>query len=338
MSIASITPFDTSSVLPLDVPSISVQCVNNLCSYVLRPGVCEKLSDAEWQSLTPRVIEVFKNYLAGNEFIDETMPLIDDDRPPRQCDAVTKRLFAKVATDFRDVVESMGGNPNQISVKNTFFRGGNVKNAFISPPYDLSISPALVYALYGWEESPRARQMALGILAHESAHRILKHSERGIARVIKASGISVSKEESKNISLMIQKVANILGTFKSQDDQARFLSRFRELVKNAVLNSNDEKEADLLTMRNPFYARGLRDSIFKELNDCRQIEKRLETLYGSGLSLACDVGVAPHPARSSRIKYLTDALCDEYPKENRDICRDSAVRNWNNGTCAVFDV
>ena len=53
--------------------------------------------------------------------------------------------------------------------------------------------------------------MALGILAHETAHRILKHEERKLVETVKMLEIPVSKEEIENIlSGEVRKVQGII--------------------------------------------------------------------------------------------------------------------------------
>lgn len=214
---------------------------------------------------------------------------------PRKCEEITSKLFAQVYQDFRNVVETMGGNSSQIAMNHEFLPANDWMNAYSYPRHTLKVSRSLLHALNGCD-TPFKRRIGLGILAHEAAHCILKHVEWMVVEIARTLGISALKEE----------IENLLSGEEPFGQQAeRLLLRGNRSLfdpeKFNELRRSNEKEADLLTMRVPLYARGLRDGFCSE-------------------PFVYEDGGPDYPVPYVRCTYMTDALCDKYPEENQDIC------------------
>ncbi len=169
-------------------------------------------------------------------------------------------------------------------------------------------------------------QSALGLMAHEVAHRILKHNEQTIAFLLESQGIPV-----KSLDDLVEVLS---GTPETQSAKRLFIDYHNwasgetpesvEKLINSVNQKisefyrNQEKEADLLTMRDSYLARGLRDYFVRIIENC---EKNPE--FHCSVSYVDD---EKHPSTVSRIHYMTRALCQEYPEENSDICPDTDSR------------
>ncbi len=83
----------------------------------------------------------------------------------------------------------------------------------------------------------------------------------------------------------------------------------------------EEVKADLLSLRHPILARGLRDS-FQHM-----LEGQQRAIESCKLRSSADKCIrlyskkeGYHPSHVERVQYLTEALCVQYPKENPDIC------------------
>ncbi len=85
---------------------------------------------------------------------------------------------------------------------------------------------------------------------------------------------------------------------------------------------DDERRADLHTLRDPALARGLRDYLFRHITNCKANHKDCSVLEKDSPS---------HPSVTNRVTYLTQALCKNYPEENRDLCPDARLPR--NATC-----
>jgi hypothetical protein len=182
-------------------------------------------------------------------------------------------------------------------------------------------------------------QSALGVMAHELAHRILKHHERINAFLLESQGIPV-----KSLDDLIEVLSgNIPKTHSGKSlfiDFHNWASRQTpesiDQLKNSLSQNNPEfyrnieREADLLTMRDSYLARGLRDHFVKVIEDCEKtLKPHCNISYVDGKK---------HPSTVSRIHYMTRALCNEYPEENKDICPDRNVAYRSNATCPVVDL
>ncbi len=109
----------------------------------------------------------------------------------------------------------------------------------------------------------------------------------------------------------------------------------RDAVRGEIANEkfdkisrNLEAEADLITTTVPKYGRGLRDSFVKLLETC-----------GQEGSMPCSAHYRQqfgYPSTIQRIEYLTQSLCAQYPKKNRDICPLSLRKSLKNATCPIF--
>lgn len=243
------------------------------------------------------------------------VPPIDNLDPfSPKCEEVTSKLFAQVYQDFRTVVENMGGNVSQITINHELEESSDSMFAKILRPCVLSINSMFLSKLNGCG-TPSERRMALGGLAHEIAHRILKHTEKVLNAFSRMFQIPISKKESETIASdeepldpLAKRMANEYLANKQNDPV--YQHSYEKFIE---LQRSQEVEADLLTITVPMYARGMRDLLCTELI----------TQVNSGMDLASITSNAPsdiHPTYFDRCKYMTDALCYRYPRRNRDIC------------------
>ncbi len=218
----------------------------------------------------------------------------------------------------------------------------------------LFIGQEWAFVLNGWSND-FAEQAARGFMAHEVAHSILKHTEREIAFGLKLQGISVEslndvreflyaaveshfKEPPKTESAkrLYFRVLDFMNNYIGDSEEHKFYRMLKGLRRSIIQKipefyRNKEKEADLLTLRDPYLARGLRDYLTRVIEKC----KKHPEFKCSDHSM----DTVTHPSRVSRIEYITRALCVEYPKENSDICPgDARLRSRANSTCPVADL
>ncbi len=156
--------FETQFVKPAHLSPVPLY--RGLCQdsgqgrvYCIRPGICDHLSDSEWESLP--IDPTFR------DFKDAIDGLVD-------CKAVTEKLEPQLTKDFRRVVAKMGHPyPDAFSVK--------ITNKVFGPEIDdnntLSIPSSDAYSWWDIESSPFRKEIR-GSFAHEAAHRILKHHEK----------------------------------------------------------------------------------------------------------------------------------------------------------------
>lgn len=133
------------------------------------------------------------------------------------------------------------------------------------------------FNLIGWN-SPEKKQQASGAVAHEIGHGIKEHSQK-------------------------IRIYNILND--PDNDQ------WKEYRK--ILEKEQEKEADFLTLKVPYYARGLRDYFKADIENCINSNKIANCIY---LFQDSDT----HPSHLTRMYYLSKALCEQHPELNQDIC------------------
>lgn len=76
---------------------------------------------------------------------------------------------------------------------------------------------------------------------------------------------------------------------------------------------NQEKEADLFTLKVPHFARGLLDDMKITIEICSKLgeDENCREVYQDSDT---------HPSELKRADYLTKALCEQYPQFNQDIC------------------
>lgn len=222
-----------------------------------------------------------------------------------KCAAPTPEMFAQVSQDFCNVVKNMGGNSSQVIV-NPELKSKNTETMYadILRPYTLTISPSVLYKLNGCGASSE-RRMALGLLAHEAAHRILKHAEKLLIEFSKIFQVPLSKKEMEILASdegpldHLEKRMNSEYRNKAPNNLTYY---FDQYLKYLELERSQEREADLLTMKVSLYARGLRDFF------CKQPSEKPSEVFPH------------HPSKAIRCQYMTDALCNRHPDDNEDIC------------------
>jgi hypothetical protein len=249
----------------------------------------------------------------------------------------------------------MGGRAWTLSVvlddiKNSLGENKDFADDVIDNNDVLTPSWTTLFVLNGWDNR-YSRQSVLGVLAHEVAHRILRHNEQRVAWGLQAAGVPVesledieevlqtlkSQEEKLSQKELVQRLfqstkrANLTDIIsiekklsKKESVQRLFQSMkkanltdiisIRERLESTVTQHlpdlrEQEFEADLFTLRIPEYARGLRDGFVQLLNHCR---KKMPCRH--------DEDGLTHPAMSRRIDRLTNAICETYPEQNRDLC------------------
>jgi hypothetical protein len=288
-----------------------------------------------WKSLTPIEIQKFKDYFGDLLPMDQRLKDHLFLKPSELINQVAKRIGSSdlgefSITDFHDHLEGMS-----VSVDN-----------------QVKIGKEIAYALNGWSHTLSPQEI-LGGFAHEVGHRIAKYQERQCRGALALQGIPVeSLEDAKEFLLVIHKGSE---EFLTRQSAKRLYASFINNEEIAVLSKNErrgnmftmmdlfillacnrnpeylrneERVADLYTMRDPVLGRGLRDFFLRRLDRCKNIE-----------SYPCpddDIYyMKSHPPTSERIRYLTDALCDAYPKENSDICSNYRP-NATTTTCPSF--
>ncbi len=288
-------------------------------------NVCNNISNEEFMSLTPAEIQAFKTYMRYFK-----------------CKAVTDRLFSATENDLRIVAEQMGAlNFAKFNVDrdNVIYDSVSLFNPAHSSYDKCSIAPlwidnesvlhiggSYIYSLQNWD-GPYSRKEALGILAHEVAHRALLHAERSIVRALLTKQIFVESPEDvsellnalksgsypqkESVNQLLKDVSYFMKQTLARDFPPNiadtvFLSLVRPKDSFEQSRSN-EIEADLYTLKDPILGRGLRDSFQRQIincPNCYHLRTDSET----------------HPSMMSRVALLTENICRMYKEQNKDIC------------------
>ena len=96
--------------------------------------------------------------------------------------------------------------------------------------------------------------------------------------------------------------------------------------EHPTFQREQEKEADLLTLKDPYLARGLRESFYNGMERHAAECQNKPSMDPAAVYKDSDT----HPSHEARVDYLTDALCREFPQSHQDLC--SQPRN---GTCPL---
>lgn len=300
-------------------------------SYSTRYDLCAGLKEGDWEALTDREKGDLKHYYS----------LVD-------CPAVTEKLVPKVSEAIQEVAKKMLVPDSDLfsvgKISKDGLLGVNVFN-------QISMDSEFAFALNGWE-SVYSRQEALGSVGHAIAHRILRHVERIFTRILEGNGIQVPSEddaleflraratgftqlpESESGRRIVRSFLKIAGKRNPEivlQGMAAAAERNNPALSFSRLNHEIQQEADLYTMIHPDIARGLRDSIVRDIETS-------EAKCAQDLSLDCSSlynDSDAHPALVSRREYLTGALCRIYPKENQDICPEAHLGYWTHARARV---
>lgn len=288
-------------------------------------SLCEQLNDADWESLPLK-----------DNFMYFKLKLLFTNW---KCEAVKEKLFAKLLNDFRKIASNMGYiNPNTLSMSVKNLEASDFESSGIGVAGDLLVSPLDVEKWWNLETSQQRKQTR-GALAHEIAHRILQHTEKTITKALETFGITVQslddvqsvwdilfhlsidadlaiKKESFLSESAKQLLADVLVLLQSPNASA-FGSLQNKLNKERPYCINKEIETDLLTLRVPEYARGLRDDFQTEVLKC---EKFKGPQY-CDMMFDHEESFGTHPSAKHRMNYMTNALCEKYPGQNQDICQ-----------------
>lgn len=205
------------------------------------------------------------------------------------CDPLKLKLMSETTKVVQTIAQQLEHKkPNGISVKL------EKVDPVIDDDNVLKITPSTAFSLIGGKTLIDKHRTS-GLVAQLVAQQILAH-------------------EQKEAKLAYKHKENDLETVKAI---------FEANGKKVESNKAQVEKADLLTVRVPHFARGLRDHLNSLIyncvtslllknegvsaNDCYQHFKDSDT----------------HPSHAKRVEYLTKALCDQYPNENRDICKNS---------------
>ncbi len=338
----SVTGIRNSDLNPFNVPRslssyVTGECTpDGACSFSFSGEFANvgREKDEFWKSLTPSEIKTLKDliyYQFNNEFV---------------VNALKSRIFSKSNEYLNQVAEKMGSS-EKFSVTNFYPVD---RDALISDLYLMQIDPVenhisigqeCAAVLNGWTDDI-SLQSVLGVMAHELGHRILKHFERHIAFGLELNGISV--ESLDDITTMLKSNCKEFPQKESVKRICQYLNNYYEkfskrfdpteivIQKKPEFYRDQEREADLLTMRDPYLARGVRDQIVRLIENCEKNPKFKPFCF------VYNIHTSTHPSAISRIQYLTRALCGEYPEENRDICPNAGLRYQGNSTCPAVDL
>lgn len=209
----------------------------------------------------------------------------------------------------------------------------------------ISMGSEYAFGLNG--SGKHSRQQLFGLIGHETAHRILQHHERGAASILAFHGIPVESLEAAGE--FVDAGASNFKELPKTESGKRLVEAFlkfaegkgdpnqvyRDMYQSAMkanpnLSRDQEKEADMLTLRDSYLARGLRDYFAQEVYE-QEAKCAKKNLDCSSLYKDSDT----HPSLPTRKGYMTRGLCGVYPKENQDLCGDLARGTIRNGTCPI---
>jgi len=277
--------------------------------YDMPYDLCANINDEDWASMTQQE----KTDL--NTFYSEF-----------PCNAISEKFRTGVIKTVQDIAKRMGfSNPEQISIGEI---GKMVMNIDFENKIGVEIDVAKV--LNGFS-SRYSHQTASGAIAHEIAHRILKHHEQRQLFKLMQMGIHVNSLDTVSDFLISRKLKEppkteagkqlmeVYSKIRSKGIcSTNFILEEKVLREIADLSRNQEKEADLLTFRDPYLARGMRDYLNTQIETCKEISRLVPSFKEIYARLEKDT--EEHPATVERRDYMTEGLCRNHRKENQDIC------------------
>lgn len=278
---------------------------------------------------------------------------------------IQDELMDRVQNELKKVARKMGAkNPDRFKAKLDISISGH--NAGIDSLGVAYVGIEYPLAMVGLSKEV-TRNQALGVLAHEVAHRILRHQEVAFASGLKLLGVNVESLEdvsellkiasfkfrrtptrtSAKVLLQDFKKLGPMETMECWSDKGRLESRFKQRARNlhTIDLSTRFYIVKLITQLNPIY-----DPVSHER------EADLLTLrflpYARGLREAfitdctdpkqCIEPIPGHPTFLERITYLTASLCQKYPEQNKDICFEVCAamprQETNNQTCQIEEI
>jgi deoxyadenosine/deoxycytidine kinase len=302
------------------------------CSITAGNG-CDIITDNEWETVTPNEIQTFKELLKNGI----------------KCDAVIKRLLEKPTKELREVAHNMGFDPELLSdirlKRSSEFLSDSLdaEGLSIDRHNHVIVGSNYVYALNGWEDMYTTDEVRGGF-AHEIAHRILKHHEKEVVAILEKLNISVeSLDDIPEFLDALSSHCKGLPRPNMPASVSRLLQNFIEVAvgksKNLEVIPNQmlgvyrkakesldpsfkrarEREADLLTLRNSQYTRGLMSIFKKHMTACNA---------NPALRYLCEES-DDHPSLANRIEQMRDALCQSNPAAHSDLCSELSLWGGN---------
>lgn len=200
------------------------------------------------------------------------------------CQGIKSRLMAAANTELNKIAKELGSKENNmLSIE---LKENLTPDTIQDSSTQLNLGKIDVMALAGLEyEKGKLKQQVSGSVAYEIARRLLEHGKK----------LQAASPEDKN-----------------------------ELSVKFV------KEADLFTLKTPYLARGLLDSLGRQVSVAKDIWDGFkhkpvpyevwDEVNAARENLVDSIRTDGNPSLTSRYNHLLEAVCDKYPKENRDIC------------------
>lgn len=273
---------------------------------VTRYNLCENLNDEDWQSMTAQETSDMQHYFNKYTVCRELTSRFDDDvtsiiyRVAQQME-YNKPLTIELEDRTTAALKWLG------IIANDTDSTSDLPSIYINTDDKITMSNSVAYDLIGWNGIER-RNEALGTMAHEISHRILNHIELRLGLLYNLQGLGScptfdeSEYQSSNSSIS-SPTANL------------------ELNK---MKRNQEKEADLFTLKIPELGRGMRDALNRIIEENKnRCSNQLDTSSRTQdfcKSLFKHSDESSHPPMVTRLNYMTEALCLKYPELNQDNC------------------
>lgn len=278
--------------------------------FEMRYDLCAGIKEGDWE---------FINGLENNDFEKLSLRayILSNFISNTPCDSLSSKLISETTKVVHKIAKQMQyDNSEKITVK--------LKDEAPSIHHDgiLTMRPGYAFSLIGWK-TPDDQQMASGMVAHEVAHRILLHAEKTKVLSFKHEGYDVSlkviseifQESDPDKAIISKEIKEFLDRLLIRQLSYKPASKKTAEAELTKSNRAQEKEADLLTLRVPYFARGIRNGFHSDFEACKSDKKQDCSGFYKADSL--------HPSVVTRLKYMTEALCHQYPEENQDICKNS---------------
>lgn len=265
--------------------------------YEMRYDLCAGLKNGDWESMSFQERSAMKDYFGAHHYAP--------------CAPLRSKFMEDVTSKVEEIAKKMGFNKNIEILPHNFPE--NFPTFMISHNNELVMSYDDAADLIGGGGQQKQLEYS-GIIAHEISHRILNHQEK------MATFKWILKGDDHLLNQM-SKCVNFNPPLNTLTCEA---SEANEATAQDILSLSQqlEKEADLLTLKVPEFARGNRDAFQRIINDYRDACQ--PQIRNPSFADICD-GIytntnSTHPRIIDRVAYTTEALCHLYPQVNKDIC------------------